>query len=70
MGIVLAPRTEIDEAELIAYGRFEEQKKRFVERAYQKMNTAEKEVFKRKMAKNDETDTNHGETPPLTPTPI
>ncbi len=49
---------EINEAELIAlrdapiamcdtvYGWFEEQKKRDVERAYQKMTTAEKEVFK------------------------
>ena len=46
----MAPRTEINEAELIAYGRFEEQKKRHVERAYQKMTTAENEVFKRKMA--------------------
>jgi hypothetical protein len=57
-GIVPAPWTEIDEAELIAlrdgpiaicdtaYGRFEEQKKRDVERAYQKMTTAENEVFK------------------------
>jgi hypothetical protein len=63
VGIVPAPWTEIDEAELIAlrdgpiaicntvYGRFEEQKKRDVERAYQKMTAAEKEVFKRKMAK-------------------
>ena len=66
----MAPRTEINEAELIAYGRFEEQKKRVVERAYQKMNTAEKEVLKRKMAKYDETDANHKETQPPTPTPI
>jgi hypothetical protein len=51
-----APWTDIDEAELIAlrdapiemydtaYGRFEEQKKRDVERAYQKMSAAEKEI--------------------------
>ena len=82
MGIVLAPWTEIDEAELIAlrdgtiaicdtaYGRFEEQKKRDVERAYQKMTAAEKEVFKRKMAEYDETDADDGEIPPPTPTPI
>ncbi len=50
--------TEIDKAELIAlrdapitmcdtaYGRFEEQKKRDVEQAYQKMTATEKEVFK------------------------
>ncbi len=62
MGIVPAPWTEIDEAELIAlrdgpitisntaYGWFEEQKKRDVERAFQKMTAAEKEFFKRKMA--------------------
>ena len=59
VGIIPAPWTEIDEAELIAlrdgpitigdtaYGRFEEQKKRDVERAYQKMTAAEKEVFRR-----------------------
>ncbi len=74
--------TEIDEAELIAlrdapiamcdtaYRRFEEQKKRDVERAYQKMSTAEKEVFKRKMAEIDEADVDDGETPPPTPTPV
>ena len=60
MGIVPAQWTEIDEAELIAlrdgpiaicntaYGRFEEQKKRDVEQAYQKMTAPEKEVFKQK----------------------
>jgi hypothetical protein len=53
-----------------AYGRFEEQKKRDVERAYQKMSTAEKEVFKRKMAEINEADIDDGETLPLTPTPI
>ena len=63
-----APWTEIDEAELIAlrdapiamcdtaYGRFEEQKKRDVERAYQKMSAAEKEIFKKKMAEIDGAD--------------
>jgi hypothetical protein len=75
---------EIDEAELITlrdgpiaigdtaygYGRFEEQKKRDVERAYQMMTAAEKEVFKQKMAEYDETDANDGETPPPTPTPV
>ena len=83
VGIVPAPWTEIDEAELIAlrdgpiaicdtaYGRFEEQKKRDVEAAaYQKMTAAEKEVFKRKMAEYDAADANDGETPPPTPTPI
>ena len=61
-----APWTEIDEAELVAlrdgpiaicdtaYGRFEEQKKRDVERAYQKMTAAEKEVFRRKMADGED----------------
>ena len=70
-----APWTDIDEAKLIAlrdapiekydtaYGRFEEQKKRDVERAYQKMTTAENEVFKRKMAEYDEADADDGETP-------
>ena len=65
VGIVQAPWKEIDEAELIAlrdgpiaildtaYGRFKEQKKRDVERAYQKMTAAEKEVFKKKMAEYD-----------------
>ena len=63
-----APWTDIDEAELIvlrdapieiydtAYGRFEEQKKRDVERAYQKMSAAEKEIFKKMMAEIDEAD--------------
>ncbi len=82
VGIVPAPWTEIDEAELIplrdgliticdtAYGRFEEQKKRDVERAHQKMTTSEKEVFKKKMAENDKADADDGETPPPIPTPV
>jgi hypothetical protein len=82
VGIVPAPWMEIDEAELIAlrdglvaichtaYGRFEEQKKRDVERAYQKMTAAEKVVFKQKMAEYDEADADDGETPPPTPTPV
>ncbi len=53
-----APWTEIDKAQLIAlrdepiamcdtvYGWFEKQKKRDVERAYQKMSVAEKDLFK------------------------
>ena len=45
-------------------------KKRDVERAYQKMTAAEKEVFKRKMAEYDEADADDGETPPPIPTPI
>ena len=57
-----APWTKIDEAELIAlrdapiamcdtaYGHFKERKKRDVERAYQKMSAAEKDIFKKKMA--------------------
>ena len=53
-----------------AYGRFEEQKKRDMERAYQKMTAAEKEVFKRKMAEYDQVDAGDGETPPPTPTPV
>ena len=78
-----APWTEIDEAELIAlrnapiemydtaYGRFEEQKKRDVERAYQKMLAAEKEIFKKKMAEINEADAGCGkESPPPTPTPV
>ena len=82
MGIVPAQWTEIDEAELIAlrdgpiaicntaYGRFEEQKKRDVEQAYQKMTAAEKEVFKQKMAEYDEADADDGETPPHIPIPV
>ncbi len=74
--------TEIDEAEFIAlrdapiamrdtaYGRFEEHKKRDVERAYKKMSATEKEVFKRKMAEIDEADAGDRETPPPTPTPV
>ena len=54
-----------------AYGRFEEQKKRDVERAYQKMSAAEKEIFKKKMAEIDEADAGvDKESPPPTPTPV
>ena len=80
---VPAPWMEIDEAELVAlrdapiemcdtaYGRFEEQKKRDVERAYQKMSAAEKEIFKKKMAEIDEADAGvNEESPPPTPTPV
>ena len=80
---VPAPWTEIDEAELVAlrdapiemcnmaYGWFEEQKKRDVERAYQKMSAAEKEIFKQKMAEIDEADAGgDDESPPPTPTPV
>ncbi len=82
MGIVPAQWTEINEAELIAlrdgpiaicntaYGRFEEQKKRDVEQAYQKMTAAEKEVFKQKMVEYDEADAVDGETPPPIPIPV
>jgi hypothetical protein len=53
-----------------AYGQFEEQKKeRVVERAYQKMTTAEKVVFKGKMAEINKADAGNKETPPPTPTP-
>jgi hypothetical protein len=34
------------------------------------MTTAEKEVFKQKMAEYDEADADDGETPPSTPTPV
>ncbi len=73
---------EINEAKLImlrdapiamcntAYRRFEEQKMRDVEQAYQKMSTAEKEVLKGKVAENNEAEVDDGETPPPTPTPI
>ena len=82
VGIVPALWTEIDEAKLIAlrdgpiaicntaYGRFEEQKKRDVEQGYQKMTTAEKEVFKHKMAEIDEADNDNGEILPPTTTPL
>jgi hypothetical protein len=41
-----------------------------VERAYQKMTAAKKEVFKQKMAEYHEADADHGETPPPTPIPV
>ena len=76
-----APWTKINKAELIAlrdvptemcdtaYRRFEEQKKRDVKRAYQKMSAAEKEIFKKKMAEIDEADAGGDkESPPPTPT--
>ena len=82
VGIIPAPWTEINEAKLIAlrdgpiaicntaYRRFEEQKKRDVEQGYQKMTTAEKEVFKQKMAEINKADNNNGEILPPTPTPV
>ncbi len=77
-----APWTEIDQAELdalrnvsidmsyTAYGRFEEQTKREAERAYQKMNPVEKNLFKRKLTEIDEAGANDGQTPPSSPTPV
>ncbi len=54
-----------------AYGRFKEQKKRDVKRAYQKMSAVEKEIFKMKMAEIDEADASvNKESPPPTPTPV
>ena len=80
---ILAPWNDIDEAELIAlrnatiemydteYGRFEEQKKRDVECAYQKMSAAEKDIFKKKMTEIDEAEAGiDEESPPPTPTPL
>ena len=52
------------------YGRFEEQKKRDLEQAYQKMSTAENGLFKRKMAEIDEASANDGQSTPPTSTPI
>ena len=44
---------------------------RDVERAYQKMSAAEKDIFKKKMAEIDEADTDvDEESPPPTPTPV
>ena len=44
---------------------------RDVERAYQKMSAAEKDIFKKKMAEIDEADTGvDEESPPPTPTPV
>ena len=78
-----APWTKIDKAELIvlrdapikmcntANGQFKEQKKRDVERAYQKMSATEKEIFKKKMVEINEVDTGGDkESPPPTPTHI
>ncbi len=53
-----------------AYGRFEEQKKRDTERAYQKMTPAEKDSFRRKLAEIDEAGADDGQTPPSSPTPV
>ncbi len=77
-----APWTDINKEEHIAlkdapiamcdtaYGCFEEQKKRDVEQAYQKMSAAEKELFKQKMVEIDTADAGNGENPPPTPTPV
>ena len=44
---------------------------RDVERAYQKMSAAEKDIFKKKMAEIDEADAGvDEESPPPTPTPV
>ena len=53
-----------------AYGRFEAQKKRDVEIAYQKMSAEEKESFKRKMAEINETGAGDRQSPPPSPTPV
>jgi hypothetical protein len=53
-----------------AYGRFEAQKKRDMEIAYQKMSAKEKESFKRKMAEINEMGAGDGQSPPPSPTPI
>jgi hypothetical protein len=78
-----APWTEIKKTELIvlrdvpikmcdtAYGRFEEQKKSDVKRAYQKMSAVAKEIFKKKIAEIDEADAGgNKESPPPTSTHI
>ena len=74
--IIPAPWTKIDKVELIAlrdapiemydtaYGRFEEQKKRDVERSYQKMSAAEKEIFKKKMTPASARNPRHLPLPP------
>ena len=43
---------------------------RDVERAYQKMLAAEKDIFKKKMAEIDKADADDGEATPPTPTPV
>ncbi len=78
-----APWTEINKTKLIAlrdapikmcdtaYGQFDEQKKRDVERAYQKMAAGEKEIFKKQMAEIDEANASgNKESLPPTPTPV
>jgi hypothetical protein len=53
-----------------AYGRFEAQKKRDVEIAYQKMSAEEKESFKQKMAEIDEMGAGDRQSPPPSPAPV
>ena len=52
------------------YGRFEEQKKRNAEQAYQKMSATEKELLKQKMVEINDADANDRQSPPPTPTPV
>jgi hypothetical protein len=52
------------------YGRFEAQKKRDMEIAYQKMSAKEKESFKQKMAEIDRTGATDGQSLPPSPTPV
>ncbi len=55
-----------------AYVQFEAGQKRDAERAYRKMTLAlaEKESFRRKMAKIDKADTNDKQSPPSNPMPL
>jgi hypothetical protein len=79
---ILALWMEINQAELdalrnapiemsnTAYGRFEEQKKSDVERAYQKMTPAEKDSLWLKLAEIDKVGADDRQTSPSSPTPV
>ena len=53
-----------------AYRRFEEQKKRDLEQAYNKMSITEKESFKQKVADINDADAGDGQSLPPTPPPV
>jgi hypothetical protein len=54
----------------IAYGRFEVEKKKDIERACKKMMAKEKNDLMRKLAKLDVEDTNANEPAPSSPIPV
>ncbi len=53
-----------------SYGRFLATQKRDTERAYQRMDTEEREAFLRRLMEIDADDAKDGQSPPSNPTPV